>query len=328
MKLRHSTCIIPLLLLAACGGGGGDGSSQATAVVITSTNAKAVSADALDASTNLGAAGDPGVVLGVQVQGTAASNPTALAWLAPRLLAMAPARAAAVATGVAVNETVACDSGSLNISGDVSGGQALVAGDILTFTASSCVTDGTRLNGSMTIRITRGPYDPQTMGYPRGVTMTITARNLRLTQGGVTVESTGAMELALDEASATSSQAVVTIDVLTNKVGGRTSTVKDYTRTATVSGAVTAIDVSGTVETQNTRLGSGTKRYAIDTIVPLAMNAGAFTGGTLEVVGANAAALRLVVSGTDTFTIQMDLDGNGSFESSTTATRAELDALL
>lgn len=329
MNLRHSICIIPAMLLAACGGGGGGGGdegSQASAVVITEANAQAVSADALDASTNLGAAGDPGVVLGVQVQGAAASNPTRLAAVARRLAAMAPTTA--LATGVAVNETLACDSGSINVSGDVSGGTALVAGDRLTFNASSCVIEDMRLNGSMTINVTRGPYDPDSMVYPKRVSMTISARNFSLLQGGVTTSSTGAMELALDETNATTSTSVVTITAMTNKVGNRSTTLKDYTQTATVSGDVVSVEASGTVESENSRLGSGVKRYTIRTIAPLTTTAGAFTSGTLEAAGGSATKLRLVVSASDTFTLQMDLDGNGSFEKSDTATRAELEDLL
>jgi hypothetical protein len=327
---RAAAICAPAFFLAACGGGGGDdsGGAQATGVVITTANAKAVSADALDASVNLGAAANSGLPVGVQVDGGAGANPMRLADVARKLAGMAPTTS--LVTGVAVNETLQCDSGSLNFRGNVSGGSALVAGDVLTITALNCrsISEGITMNGSMTLSVTRGPWDTS-LPYPRSVTMTVTSNNFTLIENGVTSVSNGDMTIALDETSATSSVAVVTANSLANTTGLRTSTMKNYRQTATVSGSTTSIEVSGSIETNNGRLGSGTHLYAIRTIAPLTMNSSDdFTGGTLEVVGANATALRVIVTGTNSFNITVDADGNGSFESSTTATRSELESLL
>jgi hypothetical protein len=65
-----------------------------------------------------------------------------------------------------------------------------VVGDTLTFTASSCLTSGMRLNGRMTIRVTRGPYDPLTP---------VSSAAATLLRGGAPVGTVRQPRIAIDD---------------------------------------------------------------------------------------------------------------------------------
>ncbi|HVE54083.1 MAG TPA: hypothetical protein VNB23_11935 [Ramlibacter sp.] len=337
---RAAAICVPAMFLAACGGGGGDdgdGGGLSSGVVITTANAKAVSADALDASTNLGAAANSGLVVGVQVDATGLSASPMRLYAAARTFTRMPVPPA-LATGAAVTGNCSL-GGTLTLDGQVqdSSGNTLNTGDWLSISANNCRenVDGAvvTMNGRMRIDVLRGPYTANSSSYPKSVSMKITATQFSMVENGVTMSSNGDMTVDLTETSATASVGTVTSSSLTNTTssgaGSRSTTLKNYAQKSSVTASGTSIEVSGSVETNNSRLGVGTKLYTIKTIAPITMTAsGDFTGGTLEVVGANATALRLTVTGTNTFGIAIDADGNGSFESSATATRSELAALL
>lgn len=85
--------------------------------------------------------------------------------------------------------------------------------------------------------------------------------------------------------------------------------------------------VSSNVETNNARLGSTPVRYGLATESPVTVSSsGAVTSGAIRVSGAHSSLL-LLVTATDTFSLQVDTNGDGTADSTRAVTLADLQAL-
>jgi hypothetical protein len=333
----------PLLALTGCGGGGGDGGTSAdtpaqASLVITAANAKPVAADALDSATDISAArSGSSFITSAQVEpAAAAASPALRLARAATTLAAKSSAASGLVLGVAVNETLPCSQGgSVTVTGNVASRDSFAVGDSVTLTSAGCreLIDGvtTAMSGSITLGITGGSFAPGS-GFPRHVVMTIRATSFAVSVGAETSTSTGDMSLDLTENSSDSTSVVLTGAALGNQVttstGSRSFTMRGYRQALAISGSTTSYSVTGDIETNNSRLGTGVVSYHLGTPTALvASSAGAFSGGSLRVDG-NASALLLTVTGTDTFQLQVDANGDGTFDASSTVTLAGLRALL
>lgn len=325
--------VIPALVLSACGGGGGGGGSTAAtapAVEITTSNAQAVAAEASEVSTNTDAAAASGFVTGVQISGGGGPDTMLLATAARKLVTKAPS-SGAMATGVAVTE--ACTSGgTITVDATVSGSGIPTAGDSFRIAANNCTeSDGTTslvMNGSMTIAIVSGSYDPASTAYPKRVTMRIVTSNFSISGGGETEVFNGDLTIALTENSATSASVTLSATSLSNNIGSHTVTVTNYTMQVDETSTATVTSVAATVQTNNSRLGSSPVSYTITTITPISVNSsGVVTAGSIKVTGANS-NLVLTVTGPDSYSLHVDTNGDGTFESTSTVSRADLEAQI
>jgi hypothetical protein len=337
--------MVPTLLalaLAGCGGGGSSSpapaAAAATVLAVSSSNSKPLTADALENAAGGDAAGvGASLLTGVQVEGggVAGAAPQ-LAAAAQKLASMVPAPAS-LATGVAVNKTVNCSGGgSLTITGNVSGASGLAAGDDVTVSASSCkeLVDGVleTMSGSMRLQITAGAVVDTTQ-YPYHVAKSIKATNFSIVAGGVTNTTDGDLTLDVTANSATSQVSILSSTSLSNSTtdsrGSRGAVLKNYKQTQTLQGTNSTSNVTATVESTNSRLGTGAVKYDMSTPTPLVTNTstGAYTAGSMKIVGANSSLL-VTVTGSNTFSIQVDADGDGTYEASSSATLSELKALL
>ncbi len=202
-----------VLGLSACGGGGGSGDTvtggstnnfppQTPLVYSGATTAATLSATSAGtmASTVLGASGATvggGAVAGVSAQAdvtTTTPQPTGAAGLTRRLASamhssdLAAASGSALA-GAAISQTVACDSGSISISGTVADngtGTVSVAYNL-------CRTGGDTLNGPATLRI--DSYDQTNKVITDG---TLTVTNINFTGPGVNSDFTGTLRTQVD----------------------------------------------------------------------------------------------------------------------------------
>ena len=330
-----------LSLLAACGGGGGGDSGAAggssstptlAAVVITTANAKTVGGNGLDIAQNTASAQTgASLVTGVTLSTTSAALPS-YEHAAVAIARLARPMSATVA-GVTFNETVSCShGGTLSISGNVASSSGLFAGDSISFSASSCreYVDGilTTMSGGMSMSVASGSFTGAT---PYSVTLATTATNFSVTAGGVTSTANGDMQMAIS-GSATSETITTTGSAFTTTVNGRSVALRNYSRTVTIdilAGTVTA-SVSASVESSSTSLGAGGGKYTISTLTPLvrAVSSGNITAGSVRIVGASNSALLLTVTGTNAFSLAIDANGDGTYETTQTATAAELRALL
>lgn len=330
--------LLASLVLVACGGGGGgggDGSgggSTAAAVVITSSNSQAVAAEALAAASNTDAGSGASFVTGVQVSGGSTGSNAALLGLAARkLVAMVPS-GSALATGVATSQTMACASGgSLTMTANMSGGSTIVAGDSMQITANGCTEslDGASavMNGSITFTYLAA-YDPASTAYPKTLSVRLVTQNFSISSGAETEVFNGDVTMTLTETSATSFTMAITSNSLSTTLGGHSVTLINYSVNADETSSGTVITMSATVETSNSRLGSAPVSYQVTTVTPITVSStGVVTSGSVKVTG-NGSGLLLTVASADTFTLQVDSNGDGIYESTSTVTRSQLQAVL
>jgi len=344
MRVRHALVLIPAMLLAACGGGGGggdggsgsgsSGAASATAVTITSSNAPAIAAEAMQVSGSYeDATAASAFVTGVQVNAGGNGSPVLLGTALRKLLPLVP-HTGAQATGVTNAQTVACtNGGSVAISATTASTDGtLNAGDSFQVTANGC-TEGTGadavvMNGSVAFTFASGRFDPASTSYPKAYAMRITSTEFSVSYGGETMVSNGDITLSVTEKSATEGTMALSSASSSFTIGSHRVAVKNYEVNVADTGTSTTVTVSMTVETDNSRVASSLVSYQITTLTPVTVDAaGNVTGGSIKVTGANS-ALVLTVSGTDTFTLQVDANGDGTYESTSTVTRSTLNALL
>lgn len=331
--------------LAACGGGGGGadggGSPVAPAAVqITTANAKPVAAHAtgtvLDGTATENATGVVGVQVTTTDSGAGVPQPVLLARSALALVQQSGPLP--VVAGVQVDQTSACmnGQGSVRISGNVAGDTGLVPGDTVTISAANCLTDvdgqSAVMNGQVSLSVISG-FLPESSLPPFSVKLTLKATNLSINAGGITMTTHGDMTLGWQEASATSARLEVSGTALTSSMTAngstRTTTLRDYLQVIDMAGSSFTATLSATVETNSTLLGAEGGSYAVSTPTALQWSTGddGPTAGVLRVAGAGGSQLRLTFSGAAA-TLEVDADGNGSFESSMATTAAELNSLL
>jgi hypothetical protein len=335
--------LISSLVLVACGGGGGGGGGTSantgpTAVAITESNAKPVAANALGSAQGTSGADSTVLLTGVEVQSSGGANPAslrAIAEVARFASGSGAGRGGSLVTGVSGTETVACPvSGSLTVSGTVSGSDGLIAGDNLTFTANNCgmSVDGVlaTMNGSMAFTVVSGSIGST---LPVNVVLSMVATNFTISIGADAVAVNGDLRMDL-KITSTSETMVASGASLSNKVmvGGtlHTETLKNYTQTLTYTGTLVTGSLSATVESSSTRLGASGGSYTITTPTPLVWNesTGVLSAGVIKVVGANGSQLVMTVNSSTSVTIQIDQNGDGTFEKTVSSTQTELKSLL
>ena len=339
MKFKIRLCgLLASLVLAACGGGGGgssggnEGGSTASAVVITSSNSQALAAEALAAASNTDAGSGAAFVTGVQVSGGSTGSSAALLGLAARKLVSMVPPTGALATGVTTSQTQACTSGgSLTVTVNSSDGSTVAAGDSVQFTANGCTESlggATEvMNGSMTITFLTG-YDAASAVYPKTLSIRIVAQNFSLSSGGETEAFNGDVTITLTETSATSFTMSMTSNSLSTTLGTHSVTLINYSVNAEETSSGTVITMSATIETSNSRLGAGLVSYQVATVTPITVSSsGVVTSGSIKVTGNNSSLL-LTVTSADTFTLQVDSNGDGTYESTSTVTHSQLQAVL
>jgi hypothetical protein len=325
-------------LLAACGGGGGGGGSGSPnpapsgpqAVTITETNAKPVAANALDAtqSSSTTSAVD-GLPIAVQVD--AASAPTTPQLIAQVVrLGVNSFAAAGLPAGVVINQSGACSfGGTVSISGRLASSNGLTAGDTLTVSMTNCSeASGTTMSGQLSITVVSGSLT----SIPFHIVLSTTATNLSVTSGGVNVVANGTV--TLDWSGTTTSDtfnASGAAMTSTRTSGGtsRTTTLRNFTQKQIITGSTVTGSLTGTVETSSTSLG-GAVSFTVSTPTPVVWNAATrtTTAGVIKVVGANNSQVLITINADGSVTVQVDANGDGTYEKTLTSTTAELAGLL
>lgn len=321
-------------VLAACGGGGSGGPSPAPsapqAVVITETNAKPVTASALDTTQNSSTASTVGG-LPIAVQVDASSAPSSAQLIAQVVrLGVNSYAAAGLPAGVVINRSAACSfGGTVSISGRVANSNGLSAGDTLAVSMSGCSeAAGTTMSGQLSMTVVSGSLS----SIPFHIVLSATATNLSVTSGGLTVVTNGGM--TLDWSGTSTSETFVSsgtalTSTRTSSSASRTTTLRNFTQTQTIAGSTVTGSLSATVETTSSRLG-GAVSYAITTPTPVVWNATTHitTAGVIKVVGANNSQVLVTFNADGSVTVQLDANGDGVYEKTITSTTAELAGLL
>lgn len=295
------------MLLAACGGGGGGGadpSAEASALVITSDNVQAVTADALQAS------------------GTAAgSSITAM------VLAVPQDEMVRMGT-VTIDETRLCYyGGRFYVRGSVASTEAVTVGDKVTVTAESCrMSSFYAVNGGLGFTVLEGGVTSNP-AYPYAVTVQVDALNLSLDESGYVHTLAGDTRVAASVTSASSRAIEMTGTSLRYSVPSYSYTLKNYRQTIKNDNGATLAATTATVVTANTMLGTNVS-YGITTPTELVFDAaGNLVAGTMKVVS-GAATLLARVRSVNMVSVQVDTDGDGDYDQSQTYTVDQLRAML
>jgi hypothetical protein len=315
-------------LVSACGGGGGDGGSPAPAasVAITSANQQQVARAAASSVTSLASTG---------VLGGVASSSGASAARLPGLsrqvaLALGTARASALSARARLLETASeqinCSAGgTITLTLTYSNASQFTPGDTLGLTFDNCQTTATdNTNGTMSIAMSS--YAQTAVGENFAGTMSL---NLTVTEGDRTSAVSGSVSANYADLSATSSRLDLAVGSsgLTASVttaGGTPETigyVSGFTISETDTSTSSSVTVNGSID--SSRLAGRITLQTATPIVQLAADAYP-SSGALRVTGASGSALLLTVQSATALQVQLDANGDGTFEATATYTWAQV----
>jgi hypothetical protein len=304
-------------------------SGATTGATVTATSASAIASNVIGAS----AAGSAsGLLAGVSAQADSApapaAQPTGVTGLARRLARamhgddLARARNGAALAGAAISQTIACDSGSISISGNV-------ADNTGTGTASvdyiDCRTGSDTLNGPASLTI--ASYDQANRIITDG---TLNFTRVRFTGAGINSDLTGSLrtQVSVGSATETLTQNITTQDNSTGSMT-RTENLRIVNAFSTVS--------SPTFFTQSIdgRVYDSTAGYVDVTTStapytapwgPLyfATSSQSFPDWGIINLAGTTGRVRITALGMDLAKVEVDANGDGVFETSARLRWAEM----
>lgn len=316
-----------LLALGACGGGGG-GSGAANAgptnaagpALLTSANYVTAAQESVASALYLSNA--TRLLTGAQVSGERLLVDVLLAAVdrLPHWLATRPK----LITGVTQTDSEDCDGGGrLDYTiEDQNGNDDADAGDSARIVAVDCVLNGATANGTVSVLFTATsgsfgtpPYSASlTLSFDNFSAATAAGRATGSGQFNLTAASNGA-----NSGSLAISAGSFTVTAIQGSASS-TRTLSNFSLRADTSpsggGSSTAVTASGTLS--STAL--GTMSVDITTVNPLISVGGAryASSGQIVVSGAANCKARLTVQNASTVLIELDADGDGTFEESKT----------
>jgi hypothetical protein len=320
-----------LFFLAACGGGGGDGDTSPsgatkTPLAISGSNYVAVATESVSAVSYVMDTSD------IFTGATVSSDRLLLDFARAQALKM-PGRFAAAApmpSGTVINEVEACSGGGeLRIAlNDVNNNQDLDPGESLTIVAAQCVEFDSKFNGTMAVQLVGMTGDPAGDVYSMNVTITLT--DLSVTMPGGSESGNGSMAMAISMTAPNTGEMALTFDSLTTSgslAGASYSrTMWDFklrdTYAIVNNVARDSLTVSGV-------LGSSeldSKAVTLSTLAPMVrLGLDEYpSSGQILATGAASSKMRLTAMNAATVLIEVDADGNGSFETSVTRPWSDL----
>lgn len=338
---RSLTLIATAIMLTACGGGGGGGDSgngnagagnsgntnnggnnnsgggntTVSAAPITAQNYEAVAQEALNSSNYLL---NTAQQLPIGVQANLSQNLLATGEAQAQELLKRFGKSKAVAIGASYTETEACPSGgTLTYSeNDRNGNEMPDAGDSVSITASNCnMGGGVTMNGTlgMVVSAFSGNLD----SFPFKIQASLTYDNFSITAANTKATGNGTAEITLNANSARQISTAIRTDRLTMTatnagVQMRQSLVQ-YQATSSMDSSLSSASVDGTVESSN--LADKSIRIATPTKFTVDASRGRYPyQGEMVVTGANKSAVRLKAIDANSFQIELDADGDGSYE--------------
>lgn len=316
-------------LVAACGGGGGDGAPatpQAT-VGISSTNQDQVGRAAASAVVSI-ASVSSGATASSGGAGVASvswlSRQAALALNSTRKLALANrAQPMALVDYVPLTQCTAGGTAKVTLDDTNSNGQPDI-GETLTFVFTNCKsTANDNVNGTIGISIASAGPTAGGITFTGTMTFAITG-----TEGARTATINGAVAATYTDITSTVSRTDLTVGAsnLTGSVtaGGVTETLT-YENGFTISETDTS-DANGNTIQSSTLVSGGLTssvlagRVVLATQTPIVqLAADAYpSSGVLRATGTSGSALRLTALNATQVQVELDADGNGSYEATTT----------
>jgi hypothetical protein len=290
-------------VLVACGGGGGGGITSSPAE-ITAGNADLISAEVLrsiDIAATLGPVSTDATIGsggggGAQAQRLAGSSRRSIQ-RATTLVAFGP-------------DTLACDAdGTVQFSGDRADFDTFTPGDVINATFTDCDDGaGDVINGSLRLVVVQAVI----VNFDDGrfdVTFDATFTNLRVTIDGRTYAGDGTSRLTVDTTGTPIEATISGAGEIVFTEGGDRYGLTDFAVTLSVNltGQPGASSVTGTGTLDSNDI-DGPVDFV--TVVPLLTNGTAFpSAGTLDIIGADDARIRVTVL--DATSLELAVDTNG-----------------
>ncbi|HSW19253.1 MAG TPA: hypothetical protein VLJ86_18685 [Ramlibacter sp.] len=320
-------------LLAACGGGGGGGGSGGGGLVgasaaISESNKLVVAQDVASSAFAPMSASD--ALVGAQAadeQSVLRFTQRAVDQL-PALLATA--LSANTLVGAASSATQPCtNSGFITVTADDADNSRTVSpGDRLTLVFANCVEPEGTATGSMTLQIASASYVSETQF---NVSANVSYDAFTVASTGVTTGASGNLTLSVQSTGAnawTQSFSSASLAV-TGTYGGqnRTRTLSSYAATATRApdatfGYLTTYTANGALT--STALSSQTVSFATSTPFVVRFEDNYPSTGAMTITGANSSRLQVTAQSNTEVQLQLDANGDGTFEGSSTTAWSSL----
>jgi hypothetical protein len=335
--MRNSITLAVLSsMLVACGGGGGgdapaaaaanNGSSgggvTSTKAVINAANYVTVAQESLS-STNF-VADAATLATGAEI-----SNSDVLVSFGQAQAVSISSRfgrAPALATGVVQTTIEPCaGGGTLTVSeNDLNGNGLPNAGDSVSLTATNCVYQGSTLNGVLNMTVTAFSGNLEVPPFTLAVTLTF--NNLSARSAAATSTGNGTIAVTLNARSSSDQTSTLTATnfATTATYGGTTYNRKleNYTVSVVLNATTSTTAAAGSLSSS----AFGSKLVTIATPVPFVrvLSQPRPASGQAVVTGENGSALRVTALSSTQVRIELDADGNGSYETSVTKLWSEL----
>lgn len=320
--LATTLAVVSLAVIGACGGGGGSsdtGVVTGTPLAVNASNYQTVAVESASVVNDMiDSSAMSTSLVGVRSGAAASVTPVIVRGLVD-WIAQATTSAPVLA-GVLLSDTAPCaGGGSIGLSfNDVNNNLAFDSGEAIGATFNNCTNAGTTLAGGLSIVANAQPTGLGTSVTTLDVTVTMT--QLDMIDATSHLHANGAMRVAMARTAVDTGSDTITAAAFSesNTVGGVTSTrtLKDFTaRTDLLLGQATTT-YSG-ILTSSALGGSSVTFGSITPFVTLA-NGTYPSSGAARAVGANGSAAIFTVLDATTVRIDLDADGNGTPETSTT----------
>lgn len=337
--IRFLAAGVTLAALAACGGGsGGDtppvaggGVTSATALKLTSTNYVGAAQETLSTVNTLQDTSSvlPSFATGAQVANQAVLLQFARAQV-PKLQGWAKTTSQLV-TGAVQTDIENCPGGgTLTLSGnDANNNDDFDVGETISVSAANCHFDGSVLNGTVAFTLKSLTGSLSTNVYSVGFSLVFT--NLTASTSAGTDSVNGAMTLALQSTAYNTSVVTLTTGsdlTVAGNYGGTafTRSLNNYATVATTSPLASGYSISTTASGTLVSSSLGAKSVALSTVAPwVQTNVQQYPGsGQIRLTGADGSQVRITAVANSQVLIELDADGNNSYESNTTKAWSEL----
>ncbi|HEY0877917.1 MAG TPA: hypothetical protein VGE10_05645 [Zeimonas sp.] len=318
--MNSKRILVPLAVAATlygCGGGGGDNDPIAPDLTqITESNAQKSVGTVYRAGASLYDASYLSSDLAEDIaslKSVPGERTSLVAFSVQRLDDMtriAVARDAAdLSNGVAKketsSETMACsEGGTMTVTADLQDPDRISSGDRITGVFASCVESGVRIDGKMTIG---------DLALGDRIAALFLFEDLRITDGADAGQVDGAFHLSMP--ATFDHSRLVSIDLtrisLRVAANGRTATLQDVTSHAEI--VFMTDEFRYTLQGRIADSGDGVS-VDVTTETPFAGVGPNLLEGALRIAGAASSSARAIVSSPDHVTIEVDADGNGTYE--------------
>lgn len=326
-KLASSAILLTVGFISACGGGGGSAGGSAAPVSAATLNASNQTVASQDVtSTGFGMFNISQTALGAATASASTLYAVAFAQADRLPTFLADAQANAVAAGVVQSASYACGtSGSYIVTvNDADNSGTISAGDSFSATFVNCNEGSGPMNGSLSYRVNTLSGSYGNVSSSVGITMTYGNLNLvsgaytAAINGSITVSgsktgtnaftqsiSTSSLAVSATYGSQTRSVALTNYSASETRVADNTYTyLSSYSAAGTLTSTGFGATQSVSFSTPSALVRRGTDSYPYT--------------GVWRITGANNSALRLTALSNSTVQRELDANGDGIYESSST----------